>query len=43
MENMKDKILGFQTGPVSTKRIRPSYSDGKNQDEAGTQHDRLSS
>ena len=40
---MKDKILDFQFEPVSAKGTDPSYNDGSNQDEAETQHDRLSS
>ena len=39
---MEHKILGFQFEPVSTKRTRPSYSDGSDQDEPETHH-RLSS
>ena len=40
---MEDKILGFRSELVSAKRTRPSYSDGNDQDEPKTQHDRLSS
>ena len=40
---MEDKILGFQFEPVSTKRTRPSYNDGSDQDEPEIHHNRLSS
>ena len=43
LENMEDKILGFQFEPVSTKWTRPSYNDGSDQDEPETHHNRLSS
>ena len=43
LENMEDKILGFQFAPVSTKRTRPSYQDGSDQDEPETHQNRLSS
>ena len=34
LENMEDKILGFQFEPVSTKSTQPSYNDGSDQDES---------
>ena len=40
---MEDKILGFQFAPVYTKRTRPSYKDGSDQDEPETHQNRLSS
>ena len=33
LENMEDKILGFQFEPVSAKPTHPSYNDGSDQDE----------
>ena len=39
---MEDKIIGLQFESVSAKRTCPNYSDGIDQDEAETQHDRLS-
>ena len=40
---MEDKILNFQFELVSAKRTHPSYSDGSDQDEPETQHERLNS
>ena len=39
---MEDKIIGLQFESVSAKRTCSNYSDGFDQDEAETQHDRLS-
>ena len=39
---MEDKILGFQFEPLSTKRTRPNYNDGSDQDEPEIHHNRLS-
>ena len=33
LENMEDKILGFQFEPVSAKPTHPSYNNGSDQDE----------
>ena len=43
LENMEDKILGFQFEPVSAKPTRPGYNNGSDQEEPKTQHNRLSS
>ena len=40
---MENKIFGFQFEPVFTKQSHPSYSDGSDQDEVETPHDRYSS
>ena len=40
---MENKIFGSQFEPVFTKQSHPSCSDGSDQDEVETQHDRLSS
>ena len=40
---MEDKILDFQFESVFCKRSHPRYSDGRDQDEADIQHDRLRS
>ena len=40
--NMEDKIIGSQFEPVRVKQTCPSYSDGRDQDGAVTQHGILS-
>ena len=40
--NIENKILGFQFETVCAKQTHPNCSVGSNQDEAGIQHDRLS-
>ena len=40
---MEDKILSFQSEPVSHKWTQPSYNDGSDQDEPESKDNRLSS
>ena len=44
--NMENKIVNFQSGPVCTNQTRPvgswNYSVGSDQDDAEIQHDRWS-